>query len=80
MDLPDSLMQLQTAADAEHARLLDLPYGAEYEQQWETWRTAAETVQAAITAHAQAESASRYAVEAALKKTVRHPEPEPADA
>lgn len=35
---------------------------------------AAQAVQAAVTAHAEATSQSRYDVEAALKKRVRHPE------
>lgn len=40
--------------------------------------TTAEAVQAAITAHAEATGQPRYDVEAALKKLVRHPEPEDA--
>ncbi|GCD46103.1 hypothetical protein [Streptomyces paromomycinus] len=36
----------------------------------------AERVQSAITAHAEATGQSRYEVEKALKKRVRHPDPE----
>jgi hypothetical protein len=36
---------------------------------------AAQAVQTAITAHAAATGQDRYEIEAALKKTVRHPEP-----
>lgn len=43
---------------------------------WRPWLDAAEVVQAAITAHADATGQNRYEVEAALKKLVRHPEPE----
>lgn len=39
----------------------------------------AQAVQEAITAHAAATGSSRFDVEAALKKRVRHPEPPPAD-
>ncbi|GAA4684439.1 hypothetical protein [Streptomyces youssoufiensis] len=80
MDLPDALIALQTAADAEHARLDTLPMGEAYWRQWETWRNAAVAVQAAVTAHAADHDQPRYAVEAALKRRVRHPEPAPADA
>ncbi|GAA4688265.1 hypothetical protein [Streptomyces youssoufiensis] len=80
MDLPDPLIQLQRAADAEHARLLALPLGDAYWAQWEAWRGAAETVQAETTEYAKVEGVNRAAVEAALKRRVRHPEPAPADA
>ncbi|MFD0078248.1 hypothetical protein ACFVIY_38105 [Streptomyces sp. NPDC127166] len=36
----------------------------------------AHAVQAAVVAHAEATGQSRYDVEAALKKRVRHPEPD----
>ncbi|MEU3962934.1 hypothetical protein AB0F42_24530 [Streptomyces buecherae] len=75
MDLPADLIDLQRAADAEHARLIDLPLGDAYWKQWEVWRGAAETVQAAVTKHAAAEKLPRAAVEAALKRVVRHPAP-----
>ncbi|MFF0836616.1 MULTISPECIES: hypothetical protein [unclassified Streptomyces] len=46
--------------------------GDDYNAQLRRWREAAETVQAAITAHAEAVEASRYGVEQAMKKAVPH--------
>ncbi|MBZ6102649.1 hypothetical protein ACH4NO_17750 [Streptomyces olivaceus] len=42
------------------------------------WLAAADAFQAAVVEHAAAEGTSRYEVEMAAKKTVRHPEPEAA--
>ncbi|MCM8552366.1 hypothetical protein [Streptomyces sp. STCH 565 A] len=38
------------------------------------WRDAADTFQAAVVEHAAAEGTSRYDVEMAAKRAVRHPE------
>lgn len=61
IELPDELIKLEQQAWAE------IQAGAL------TVETAA-AVQAAVTAHAEASGASRYDVEAALKKRVRHPD------
>lgn len=61
--LSDELIQLERAA------------WAEQQENRLTVETAAR-VQAAITAHAEATGQSRYHVEAALKRHVRHPEPD----
>lgn len=63
IELPDELIKLKQQAWAEQqAGTL-------------TVETAA-AVQAAVTAHAKAINEPRYDVEAALKKKVRHPEPD----
>ncbi|MFH9761302.1 hypothetical protein ACH4MJ_04105 [Streptomyces anulatus] len=64
IDIPQHLIDLETAAWAEQQA------GAL------TVATAA-TVQAAYTEHAKVEKVSRYEVERATKRLVRHPEPEP---
>ncbi|MGC5531555.1 hypothetical protein [Streptomyces sp. SR-10] len=64
IDIPESLIALERAAWAEQQA------GAL------TVETAA-AVQQAITEHAKAAKVSRYKVETAVKKLVRHPEPEP---
>ncbi|MEU5273163.1 hypothetical protein AB0G77_32510 [Streptomyces hygroscopicus] len=56
MDLPDRLIALQRAADAEH------------EAQWKRWCEAATTVQAAVTEHARDAGLNRYELEAAVKR------------
>lgn len=61
IELPDDLIKLEEAAWAE------IQAGAL------TVETAA-AVQAAVTAHAKATEQSRYDVEAALKRRVRHPD------
>ncbi|MGW7597175.1 hypothetical protein [Streptomyces antimycoticus] len=67
----DRLIELQRASDAEHAKLQGLD-GEEHAAQWERWRKAAETVQAAITEAAG--DGNRYELEAKVKKAARHPE------
>ncbi|MEU8725902.1 hypothetical protein [Streptomyces sp. AgN23] len=69
----DRLIELQRASDAEFAKPTGLD-GEEHQQHWERWRTAAETVQAAITK--AAEGQNRYELEARVKKAARHPETE----
>ncbi|MFD8771485.1 hypothetical protein ACWGNN_01240 [Streptomyces sp. NPDC055817] len=46
--------------------------------QWKRWADLLPGLHAAVTAHAKASSQSRYEVEMALKKRVRHPELEAA--
>lgn len=75
MDIPDRLIELQQAADAEQAKLAGLD-GDERQAQWKTWFDAAVTVQAAVTDHAREAGLSRSALEAAVKKAVRHPDPD----
>ena len=61
IELTDELIELERAAWAEQQEnRLTVPTAA--------------AVQAAITAHAQATRQSRYEVEAALKRRVRHPD------
>ncbi|MFI9176080.1 hypothetical protein [Streptomyces lincolnensis] len=89
----DELVEMQTAADQAHRRVLELrdTYGRPttawspeqthaYDTAWKDWRAMAADVQAAVTAHAEAEGTDRYSVEAAVRKKARHPEPEPATA
>ncbi|WP_282697394.1 hypothetical protein [Streptomyces sp. CC208A] len=61
IELTDELIRLEEAAWAE-------------QQAGALTVATAEAVQAAITAHAEATGQSRFDVEAALKKHVRHPE------
>ncbi|MEU2233178.1 hypothetical protein [Streptomyces vietnamensis] len=63
IELSDELIKMKEAA------------WAEIQDGHLTVDTAA-AVQAAITAHAEETGQSRYDVEAALKKHVRHPEPD----
>ncbi|MFD5384215.1 hypothetical protein ACFWMG_04460 [Streptomyces sp. NPDC127074] len=67
----DRLIELQRASDEEHAKLQGLD-GDERRAQWEQWREAAETVQAAITEAAG--DGNRYELDARVKKAARHPE------
>lgn len=73
----ERLIPLERAAETERAKLAGL-IGDEYEQQWQAWREASETVQAAITEHAATSGENRYEVEQAVKKAVRHAEEDPA--
>ncbi|MFF4645009.1 hypothetical protein [Streptomyces sp. NPDC001389] len=91
IELTDELIRLQTASDEAHAEVLRLAgaYGSiadwtpeqlgERDVAYAAWRERAAEVQAAVTEHAKAIDKPRNAVEAALKKAVRHPEP-PAEA
>ncbi|MEU0844823.1 hypothetical protein ABZ370_35865 [Streptomyces sp. NPDC005962] len=74
MDIPDRIIALQQAADAEHAKLAGLP-DADHQIQWKHWYDAAVTVQAAVTEHAREAGLSRVELESAVKKAVRHPAP-----
>lgn len=51
VDIPDRLIELQQAADAEHAKLSGLD-GEERAAQWKRWFAAAEASQAAVIEHA----------------------------
>ncbi|MFE1329772.1 hypothetical protein ACFXAY_01545 [Streptomyces microflavus] len=63
IDIPESLVELERAAWAEQqAGALTVPTAA--------------AVQQAITDHAVATRLSRYKVESAVKKLVRHPDPD----
>ncbi|MCM3822462.1 hypothetical protein ACP4TB_29775 [Streptomyces sp. DR3-1] len=73
MDIPDSLIDLQRAADAEWARLAELTDHDEREQQRLVWFEAGARAQAAITEWAAAENKNRYKVEKAVRAAVRHP-------
>lgn len=76
MDIPDTLIDLQRAADAEWARLAELTDNDEREAQRLVWFEAGARAQAAITEWAAAEDKNRYVVEVAVRKAVRHPESE----
>ncbi|MFE5159628.1 hypothetical protein ACFRNT_14130 [Streptomyces sp. NPDC056697] len=73
MDIPDRLIELQTAADAERDKLTGLD-GDERADQWQRWFEAAATIQAAVTEHAQKTGTPRGQIEAAVKRAVRHPD------
>ncbi|MDT0476223.1 hypothetical protein RM863_29270 [Streptomyces sp. DSM 41014] len=77
MEIPDTLITLEHAAEEARAALAGLE-GEVRQAQWLAWRAAAEQVQAAITAHAAAAAESRYEVERAVKLAVRHPAVVPA--
>jgi hypothetical protein len=73
IELPSELLQLEQAAlDAQAAATAPSPP----EGAWAAWREAAMAVQNAITAHAAATNTSRVDVEMAVKKAVRHAEPD----
>ena len=76
MDIPDDLIKLEHAAEQEREKLASLD-GEEYQAQWRRWREAGDRFQAAVTEYAARDEvdASRYQVEMAVKKAVRHPEP-----
>jgi len=67
----EHLVKLERAAVDAHARLhtADDPAAAR-----QAWLDAAADFQAAVTAHAEDEGTSRYEVEMAVKKAVRHTE------
>ena len=49
---------------------------AAWDAQQAEWRRLAELAQAAVTRHAEDTKLSRHEVEAALRKAVRHPQPD----
>jgi hypothetical protein len=74
IDIPEDLIELERSAVAEQKKAHAEPYS---EERWAPWREAAGKFQAALTAHAEATGVSRYELEMAVKKAVRHPEPGP---
>ncbi|MEF9521231.1 hypothetical protein [Streptomyces sp. RB13] len=70
----EDLVNLERLAEGAHAA-----YTANPDADTRTaWRDAADAFQAAVVEHAAAEGRSRYEVEMAAKKAVRHPETEAA--
>ncbi|GAA2929998.1 hypothetical protein [Streptomyces enissocaesilis] len=65
---PDDLINLQRKAAAAYEDAMRQPYTRET---WAPWLEAAEAVQAAVTAHAEATGQNRYEVEMAVKAAVR---------
>ncbi|MFJ9821143.1 hypothetical protein ACIRU3_38995 [Streptomyces sp. NPDC101151] len=73
-DIPESLVELERAAEQERIRLAGLS-GEDYSAQWRRWRGAAEALQNAITTHAGDAGTNRYELEQSVKKAVRHADP-----
>ncbi|AKN75667.1 hypothetical protein QR97_31310 [Streptomyces sp. PBH53] len=71
------MIRLERSAEEERAQLAGLT-GDDYDAQWRRWRGASAKVQAAVTAHAEASGTSRYELEQAVKKAVRHAQEDPA--
>ncbi|WP_234020803.1 hypothetical protein [Streptomyces sp. 142MFCol3.1] len=76
-DIPDGLISLECAAEAERAKLAGLT-GEAYDTQWHVWRSAADAVQAAVSAHAEAAQVDPQEVERAVKAAVRRAQEDPA--
>jgi hypothetical protein len=85
IELTDDLIALERTAWTAHLELrrIQAEYGkgdwtpeqhAAWDAQWKAWGEAADAFQEAVTAHAEATGQSRYEVEMAAKKAVRHPE------
>ncbi|MCZ0210676.1 hypothetical protein OZK63_35350 [Streptomyces sp. UMAF16] len=74
-EIPDELITLERSAEQERARLAGLT-GDDYDAQLCRWREASAAFQSAVTEHAAIAQISRYELEQAVKKAVRHPEPE----
>lgn len=70
-DIPDDLINLQRAAEAEREKLAGLD-GDERQAQWGRWREAAERFHRAISEFHPPEGETRFDVEMAVKKAVRH--------
>ncbi|WP_406227297.1 hypothetical protein [Streptomyces anthocyanicus] len=70
----EDLVNLERLAEEAHAAYIDSPG----DDTRAAWLAAADTFQAAVVEHAAAEGKSRYEVEMAAKKAVRHPETEAA--
>jgi hypothetical protein len=78
-DIPDQLITLERVAEEERARLAGLA-GDEFDAQWRRWLDAAVAFHAAVTDYADREDVtmSRYELEMAVKKAVRHSNEDPA--
>ena len=72
----EDLVKLEQDTEAERERLADP--AVDRDAQWIRWRDKAAEFQAAVTVYAGREDVteSRTEVEQAVKKVVRHPEPE----
>ncbi|RSS11433.1 hypothetical protein [Streptomyces sp. WAC08401] len=70
----EDLVKLERLAEEAHAAYTASPDDGTRA----AWREAADAFQAAVVEHADAEGRSRYEVEMAAKKAVRHPEAEAA--
>lgn len=66
----EDLVKLERLAEEAHAAYTANPDDGTRA----AWREAADVFQAAVVEHADAEGKSRYEVEMAAKKAVRHPE------
>jgi uncharacterized protein YukE len=76
-DVPDELVELERACEAERAKLAGLG-AAEYDAQWLAWRQAAEAFQTALSAYAAREGGSRYELEQSVTRAVRQTQEDPA--
>ncbi|WTO32976.1 hypothetical protein OG399_45085 [Streptomyces achromogenes] len=74
-EIPDELIALERSAEQKRTRLAGLS-GDDYNTQLRRRREASAAFQTAVTEHATTIQTSRYEVEQAVKKAVRHPEPE----
>lgn len=72
VDLPDSLIDLQRAADDEGKKLEHLD-GDDREKQRTVWFERAAEAQAAVTAYAAEHDLNRFDVEKVLRQVPRHP-------
>ncbi|MFD5572783.1 hypothetical protein [Streptomyces cadmiisoli] len=79
-EIPNELIKLERFAEEERAKLAGLD-GEEFEAQRRRWRAAAEAFQAAVTQYVGREDVplSRYEVEQAVKRAVRHAQEDPAE-
>ncbi|MCD9196093.1 hypothetical protein [Streptomyces albireticuli] len=76
LNIPNDLIELERTAEAAREGLAGLE-GEAWDAQLIAWWEASVAALAAVTAHAEESSQSRYKLEMAVKKAVRHPEPEP---
>ncbi|WP_260327764.1 hypothetical protein [Streptomyces sp. Ag109_O5-1] len=79
-EIPDELIKLERSAEEERAKLAGLKDKEEYEAQRVRWRDAGAAFQAAVTEYAAREDVtmSRYQLEQAVKRAVRHAGEDPA--
>ncbi|WP_435643899.1 hypothetical protein ACR9VJ_26590 [Streptomyces sp. H49] len=68
----EDLVELERAAEAAHSHYLAADGDPAAARQ--AWIDAAAAFQAAVTEHAETDERSRYEIEMAVKKAVRHPE------
>jgi hypothetical protein len=74
----EELVDMQRAADQAHATvqaLRDQDDPPAFETAWQTWRSLAQDVQAAVTEHAKEQGTMRAGVELEVKREVRHGKP-----